>query len=108
MAKNIGKNTNTTDLSTMPSPISIGSSVSVMLLPAQAPTDQAWIEVNVTPTGTKALWIKLQAASVDNDKKGIRVAAGETKTVVKDGSYTGEICAIYDSGPAKDVVLEYR
>lgn len=59
----------------------------------------------------KGVWIKLQAASVDNDKKGIymnELEKGDSRWEMTDKNYTGEISAIANSsGVVKISVTEY-
>jgi len=49
----------------------------------------------------KNVWIKEQAASVDDDQKGIFVKKDQTVTWTADGMYFGEISAIGDNGTAE-------
>lgn len=48
----------------------------------------------VTNTGNTDAWLKLQAASIDNDKKGIPLPARSYWQMPSDNIYTGEISAI--------------
>ncbi len=106
MAKTIGKNINTTDTANVLSPISVDSTTSVTLLAAQVEGDDERIKVIVTNNGNKTLWVKPQAAAIDNDKKGERVAPGESRLILEQGdNYSDEISAIFDSGGAKDVIV---
>jgi len=47
-----------------------------------------------TSDGNQDIWIKEQAASVDNLKEGILISAGERWTTPVDNVYVGEISAI--------------
>ena len=105
--KRIGKNTNETG-EAVTNVVSVDSTTTATLLPALVFTDRPYMEVNVTNDGNKALWVKKQAASVDNDKKGVRVIPGETAPIIKQGEvYRGEISAIFDSGGSRDVIVEW-
>jgi len=53
------------------------------------------------------LYIKLQEASVDDDKKGIKLSAGDAWEMLADNIYKGEISAIADIAPADVIVTEY-
>jgi len=95
MAKLIGKNSNTNDTATLSSGISVGGTTSTIILATQAASDQPRIKVIVTNDSNFDVWIKLQAASVDNDKKGFLVYRNSTVTIMEDSDiYTGEISAI--------------
>jgi hypothetical protein len=56
---------------------------------------------------TDAMFIKLQAAAVDNTAKGIYLLAGQTFTLNGDPMYTGEISAIAASGTPNAYVTSY-
>ena len=108
MVANVGKNISVNTTSNMLDPISIGSTVSVTLVPAQLITEETRIKVIVYNDGNQDLWVKLQLASTDNDKKGILVEAGERYTLIEGSDiYTGEISAIMDSGGVRDVYVTW-
>lgn len=107
MAKRIGKVSNVTDDSTHTT-VSVGSSVAVTLLIADpdALLSQE-MEVLITNNGNKPLWVRRRAASTDNIKDGRRISPGESRAVVNQGDlFVGEISAIFDSGGARDVMVE--
>jgi len=54
-----------------------------------------------TGSGAQRIWLKLQAASVDDDKKGHCIEVGANFTIEAPNIYTGEISAIavVDSPP---------
>lgn len=55
----------------------------------------------------KNIWLKLQAASVDNDAKGIFVAKGDSWEMPMDNIYTGEISALADVDAPVVYTTEY-
>lgn len=67
--------------------------------------------IAIQSDGSQAVWIKLQAASVDNAKKGIFISASpgvESRwEMPQTFIYTGEICAIADTGTPNVYVTEY-
>lgn len=101
---NVNKNTE----AVLSAEISVGSGTSVTILAAQVTGDAERIEVIITNNDNKDCWIKYQAASVDNDKKGFLVAKKSVVTIM-DGQdiYTGEISAIADSGTTKIFVTSF-
>ncbi len=66
-----------------------------------ANTDRRYLAISVT---VNDVFIKLQAASVDDDTKGETVPAGETWRMPTDAIYTGEVSAIKD-GAGQDPVI---
>lgn len=108
MAKNIGGNINVTDEADVLGAISVDSTTSATLLSAQVNPEVARVKVVVHNDGNQALWVKLQAAFIDNDKKGIRVPAGEGAVIIEGSDiYTGEISGIMDSGGARNVFVTW-
>jgi len=89
MAKTIGRNTNVNDTATIDT-VTLNSSTSVKV--ADALADRIYVSVSNEGPGTA--FIKLQAASVDNTKKGEVLENGETWWMPTDNMYTGEISAI--------------
>ena len=51
------------------------------------------------------VWLKLQAASVDNDKKGIFLPKKSIWEMTADNIYTGEISGISDTAPSVDIYI---
>jgi len=103
MAKTIGRNTNTTDVATLSSAIALNSTTSVKV--ADALPDR--INFTISNPENKDVWLKFQAASVDNDKKGIFVPKNAFYEMPTDNIYTGEISAIAVSGTPSVYVTEY-
>jgi len=56
---------------------------------------------------TNGVWIKTQAASVDDDKKGIFRGPGKSWTMPDMATYIGEVSAIADAGTPDVYVTEY-
>jgi hypothetical protein len=101
----IGKSSNTNDESNNLE-ISVDSTTATTLLPAQVPGDLTRIRVAVYHNGSSILWVRRYEAGTDNAKIGEPVMPGE-KTIleVHDDIYTGEISAIFQSGPAENVYM---
>lgn len=108
MVKTIGRNTNVNDTAIISDAIALNETTSVKI----ADVNPNRIFFYVTNNGSSdAVWVKLQAAAVDNDKKGIWV---EKKEVAEsfwqmpvDNIYTGEISAISNSSDPDVYVTEY-
>jgi len=92
----------TSSSATLSSAISIDDATSSTLVATNANRKYVAITVRLKDT-----WVKLQAASVDNDKKGIYVAEDHTYELPTDNIYTGEISGIGDQGDADIYVTEY-
>lgn len=97
------------DTATVSSAISAGSTSIVLAI---ANEDRLFFRVNIKNGNGNGVWIKLQAASVDDDKKGIFLLASEdggelSWTMPPDNIYTGEICAIRQSNTTDVYVTEY-
>lgn len=103
MAKNIGRNTNTADVAALSAAIALDSSTSVKV----ADANSTRINFSISNDATANVWLKFQAASVDNDKKGIFLPCGGFYEMPTDNIYTGEISAIADSGTPAVNVTEY-
>ncbi len=108
--KTIGRNQNTTGIATLPAGITLNSSTSTLLIAANP--DRVFFYVGGRPSEGRC-WIKLQATDVDDDKKGILFSGSEEVGSVSqwqmpnDNIYTGEICAIANSGSPELFVVEY-
>ena len=104
----IGRTQNTNDEANIPSSITLNATTSTKI--ADANTRRIFFHVN-NNTASDAIWIKLQAASVDNDKKGIYLQKKDLPDgrwqMPPDNIYTGEISAIADSGTPDVFVTEY-
>lgn len=61
----------------------------------------------VSNNSTKDVWLKLQAAAVDDDKKGIFMPKGSYWEMPPDNVYIGEISAIADNGSPTIFITEY-
>ena len=105
MAKNIGKNSNTNDTATLSAAILVDGITSTKILDALV-GPQPRIKVIVTNNSNFDVWIKLQAASVDNDKKGFLLFKNTTSTIMEDGdTYIGEISAICDIAATANIYV---
>ena len=109
MVATIGTSTNLNNEANILSAISVGSSTSVVLIPAQSiPGEPPRIKVTIYNDGPQGLWVKSQPASDDNDKKGFFIEGGEKETFLEGSDiYTGEISAIMDSGGARNVFVTW-
>ena len=108
MAKTIGRTRNTTDIADVKDGVTLNSTTSTVI--AEANPDRIFFFVD-SNFSDKASWVKLQAASVDDNKKGIFLHEKEKGKndwkMPPDTIYTGEICAIADSGSPVLYVTEY-
>jgi len=104
MAKNIGRNSNVNDTAVLSSGITLNATTSTTILAA----DITRIKVIVHNDGNNDVWIKFQAASVDNDKKGFIITRRTTRDIM-DGNdiYTGEISAIAVTDSPTVYVTDY-
>ena len=106
--KTIGRNVNESDIATVAAGVTLNAVTSTTI--AVANGVRIFFEVD-NNFSDKAVWIKLQAASVDNDKKGFFLnekEKGATKwRMPTDNIYVGEISAIADSGSPVVYVTEY-
>ncbi len=91
-----------TDVTTIVDKIDVSSSTSTLLLAANR--GRIYIAIS---TQEQPIWLKLQAASVDNDKKGIFIPRNFTYELHPDVIYTGEVSAITDTGTAEVYVTEF-
>lgn len=102
MAKIIGRTTNRNDTADIADEIVVGNALSVTLVEAN-PTR---IYVGISNLN-KDMFIKLQAATEDNDQKGIFVPRGTFYELPTDNMYTGEISGITVVGSTSVHVTEY-
>lgn len=94
--------------------VACNGSTSTMIMASNSSRNFFFVSNN---TNSEDVWIKLQPASVDNDKKGIFLSAsanaGDTGTganhwqMPTSAVYTGEICAISASGAPSVYCTEY-
>lgn len=104
----IGRNINTHDEAYITDPIPLSDLESTEILPANP--DRIAVQIN-NNSSTQAAWIKLQDASVDDDKKGIFLHKkgdphGEWN-MPTDNIYTGPICGIAAVGSPTVYATEY-
>ena len=108
MTNRTGRNTNTNTEATLSQPISVGSAAAVKIADINA--ERLFIHINTGPNNN-GCWIKLQGATVDNDKKGIfldeKNGVSVSWEMPPDNIYTGEISAIAESGNVDIYVTEY-
>ena len=104
----VARNRNTNDTATVASGVTLNATTSTVIAVANPDRMYFYADNNFSD---KACFIKLQAASVDNDKKGIFLnekEKGDTRWKMSpDNIYTGEISAIADSGSPTVFVTEY-
>ena len=102
MAKSIGKNRNETNEAIMGLGITLNTSTSTKIIDAN--DDRLY--PSISNNGPGKVHIKLQAASIDNDKKGEIVQSGQTWWL-PENIYTGEISAIAITGSPVVFPTEY-
>jgi len=83
-----------TDVATISSGVTTNATTSTLVAAANTNRQAAFI---TNSNATDEVWIKLQAASVDDDKKGRLLTAKESWDITK-LNYTGEISAIAAAG----------
>lgn len=106
--RTIGRTQNVTNIAKLTGGIQLNATTSTELLPRNP--NRIFFQVN-NNDGIQAAWIKLQAADVDDDKKGIflhkAIQSGSEWSMPADNIYTGAISAIADSGNPVVFVTEY-
>lgn len=105
MTKTVGRNTNVNDTAILSDAIALNASTSVTLSAGGTVLPRVFFAVSNNTN--KEVWIKLQAASVDDDKKGIFLPRNSYWEMIADSLYTGEISAIANSGTPDVYVTEY-
>jgi hypothetical protein len=104
----IGRNRNTNDSSSMSDGIPLDATTTATV--AAANPNRIALHVH-NGDSVKGCWVKLQAANVDDDKKGVfldvKGSFGSSWDMTLDNIYTGEVSAIADSGSAMLYVTEY-
>jgi len=98
-----GSNRNTNDTATISAAVALNSSTSTTIVSASADR----IMVIIYNNGPSDVWLKLQAASVDDLKKGIRLPTRAVYEMPTDNVYTGEISAIALANSPDIYVTEY-
>jgi hypothetical protein len=107
MAKTIGRNINFSDTATLSSAIVLNATTSTKVADAVELPNQLRINFTFTNNSSQDVWLKFQAASVDNDKKGILIFKRTVYEMPTDNVYHGEISAIADNGTPNVYVTEY-
>lgn len=102
MTRKIGRNVNTNDAATLSDKIDVDITPATTVLVANAKRISYSITVR-----KKDAWIKLQAASVDNDQKGIFIKKDQTLESIPDNMYTGEISAVGKDNNSEIYVTEF-
>ena len=104
----LGKNRNVHDEATISAGIVLNATTSTIIAPAN--DQRIFFHVNNNDSSQDS-WIKLQAATVDNVKKGIFLQRkGEPQgrwEMPSENIYTGEISAIAETGTPTIYVTEY-
>ena len=102
MAKKFGRNRNSSDEATTTT-ITLNDSTSTLIKAAGA----FFTRFEVSNQSNRDVYIKLQAASVDNIKEGEFLPRGSVWTMPEDQLYIGEISAIADAGTPDITVNTY-
>lgn len=103
MTKTVGRNTNRNDTATLSSAIALNASTSTTVSVA----DDTRINFTISNNSSQDVWLKFQAASVDNDKKGIFLFKRTIYEMPTDNIYTGEISAIAENGTPNVFVTDF-
>jgi exosome complex RNA-binding protein Rrp4 len=108
MTFNIGAERNTsTEVSTI-GPVITNATTAVTLFPAN-PNRVYMVVMNMD--SSKRVWVKLQAAAIDNMKNGIIITgtnfAGKPFTLQAPNIYTGEVSVIADAGTPSVYAVEF-
>lgn len=93
---------NNIDTATLSSAITLNTTTSTKI--ADAFPDRR--SILISNNSSQDVWIKFQATTVDNDKKGIFLFKRSVYEMPK-GMYSGEISAISDSGSPEIFITEY-
>ena len=105
MTATIGTSTNTNNVAVIDE-ITVNNATSVKILDAVPAGQPPHIKVVVTNQNANDLWVKFQAASVDNDKKGILITQKKSVTIMEGSDiYIGEVSAIYAGGGPDTVCI---
>ncbi len=96
MTKIIGRNRNANSEAKTTQFI-LSDTTSIVISPINS--ERIFFRVDNESVG-RIIYVKLQAASIDNDKKGVRIKETRPFEMLGDNIYTGEISAIADmDGP---------
>ena len=104
MARLTGRNINNNSVATLSS-TALNASTSTKI--CDACSNGCRFSLIVTNPSSQDVWLKLQAASVDDDKKGIYLPKKSHWEMQVDNIYVGEISAISDSGSPTIYVTTY-
>ena len=104
MPRDIGMRFNMSDDSTL-SQVALNATTSILVKAA----GDDFIFWSITNNSNRDIWLKLQAASVDNTKKGILIPSGGGYWEMPTSNiFTDEISAMSDQGTGKVVdITEY-
>jgi hypothetical protein len=105
MAKLVGSNFNVSDDS-VASIISIDSTIAKLIAPA-TPIDKPHIRLSIFNAGNQTLWVRFYPASQDNIKHGEVLLPGQHRLIELPNMPTSEISAIFNSGGARNVHVQY-
>lgn len=106
MAKSIGTNVNLSDESTTPAAISIDSTTAVDLVTSRA-LNNPIRRLSVYNSGNQILWVRFYPASQDNLKLGERILPGTDTIFELPNMPLTNISAIFNSGGARNVYIQY-
>lgn len=108
MPHTIGRNRNTNEAANVNAGIVVNAVTSTKILDANP--NRVALHIN-NNAGIRPCWIKLQDTDTDDIKKGIFLAASNKGIsqwdMSPDNIYTGEICAMSDSGTEIIYATEY-
>lgn len=85
--------------------IALNATTSTVILEENTSRESVWVSNNST-NAAEFVWVKLQSAETDNDKKGILIPALGTVLISALAKYTDEISAIAASGTPTVSVTE--
>lgn len=94
--KQVGGNLTISDVSTGGG-VSVNSSTATTLVAE----DEKRTYLEISNPHNQSVWIKLQAASVDDNKSGIFIPSKGRWVMGDSDKYTGEVSAIMNSGASK-------
>lgn len=103
MTSKIGRTRNFNDEAELPSGIALNNLTSVTVTVANSKR----MNFTLSNASNQQIWVKLQAASVDDDKKGIAILRGGFYEMPTDNIYTGEVSAIAENGSPTVYLTEF-
>ena len=107
MVKLVPKNVDTNTEATLTSAIALNATTSTTILAADTGLVSSKRKIFISNPTNKDVWVKLQAASADNDKKGIWLPKNSVLPLPGGEIYTGEISAISVSGTPSVYLTTY-